>query len=110
MTTDWRARLREKIVANPLASSGPPIEVSGLADRLDDAASRSAGAMELKYNSLAFLGLSPRHLQLLNFATAPSAGGQVELSLRFRYFRSGSIGDGSRPLDETSEADFNDLP
>ena len=110
MTTDWRARLRAKIVANPLASSGPPIEVSGVAEPLDDAAIRRAGAMELKYNSLHFLGLSPRHLQLLNFATAPSGGGQVELSLRFRYFRSGSIGDGSKVVDEASEADFNDLP
>jgi len=110
MMTDWRARLQEKLVANPLASSGPPIEVSGVSEPLDDAAIGRAGAMELKYNSLTFLGLSPRHLQLLNFATASSAGGQVELSLRFRYFRSGSIGDGSRPIDEASEADFNDLP
>jgi hypothetical protein len=110
MTTDWRAGLREKIAANPLASSGPPLEVTGIVEPLDDAASRRAGAMELKYNSSAFLGLSPRHLQLLNFETAPRAGGQVELSLRFRYFRSGSIGDGSKLIDETSEADFNDLP
>jgi hypothetical protein len=110
MTTDWRARLREKIAVNPMASSGPPLEVTGLVELLDDAATRRAGAMELKYNSLRFLGLSPRHLQLLNFATAPSAGGQVELSLRFRYFRSGSIGEGSKLIDETSEADFNDLP
>lgn len=110
MTTDWRARLREKIAANPMASSGPPLEVTGLVELLDDAVTRRAGAMELKYNSLRFLGLSPRHLQLLNFATAPSAGGQVELSLRFRYYRSGSIGEGSKLIDETSEADFNDLP
>lgn len=110
MTTDWRARLREKIAANPLASSGPPLEVTGVVEPLDDAATRRAGAMELKYNSMEFLGLSPRHLQLLNLGTAPTAGGQVELSLRFRYFRSGSIGDGSRLIDETSEADFNDLP
>jgi hypothetical protein len=110
MTTDWRACLREKIEANPLASSGPPIEVSGVAELLDDAAIRRAGAMELKYNSMHFLGLSPRHLQLLNFAIVPAADGQVELSLRFRYFRSGSIGDGSKLVDETSEADFNDLP
>ena len=66
--------------------------------------------MELKYNSMEFLGFSPCHLQLLNFGTAPATGGQVELSLRFRYFRSGSVGGGSRPVDETSEADFNDLP
>ena len=110
MTTDWRARLRQKIVANPLASSGPPIEVSGVTEPLDDAAIRRAGAMELKFNSSHFLGLSPRHLQLLNFATAPSGDGQVELSLRFRYFRSGSIGDGSNVADEASEANFNDLP
>jgi len=38
------------------------------------------------------------------------AHGQVELSLRFRYFRSGSIGAGSKLIDETSEADFNALP
>jgi hypothetical protein len=102
--------LRQKIAANPLASSGPPLEVSGLVESVDDAAIRRAGAMELKYNSSEFLGLSPRHLQLLNFATAPSGSGLVALSLRFRYFRSGSIGEASRPLDETSEADFNDLP
>src|SRR4051812_26033308 len=110
MTTDWRTRLREKIAANPLASSGPPLEVTGVVEPLDDSAIRRAGAMELKYNSAKFLGLSPRHLQLLNFEAAPSGGGRVELSLRFRYFRSGSIGEGSRPVDETSEVDFNDLP
>src|SRR4051794_2861733 len=90
MTTDWRACLREKIAANPLASTGPPIEVRGIVEPFDDGAIRRAGAMELKYNSSEFLGLAPRHLQLLNFGTAPTAGGQVELSLRFRYFRSGS--------------------
>jgi len=110
MTTDWRERLRQKIAANPLASSGPPIEVSGAVLPPDDAAMLLARAMELKYNSVEFLGLSPRHLQLLNFGTAPVLGGQVELSLRFRYFRSGSIGAGLALIDETSEADFNDLP
>lgn len=110
MTTDWRMCLREKIAAYPLASSGPPMEVTGVVESLDEAAVRRAGTMELKYNSSDFLGLSPRHLQLLSFAAAPSAGGQVELSLRFRYFRSGSIGDGAKVLDATSEADFNDLP
>ena len=110
MTTDWREQLRDKIAANPLASSGPPLEVTGLVKPLDEAATRRAGAMELKYNSMEFLGLSPRHLQLLNFATAPSSDGHVELSLRFRYFRSGSVGAGSKLIDETSEADFNDLP
>jgi len=110
MTTYWRERLRQKIAADPSASSGPPIEVSEIVERLDDAATLRAGAMELKYNSVEFLGLAPRHLQLLSFGTAPVPGGQVELSLRFRYFRSGSIGAGSRPIDETSEADFSDLP
>jgi hypothetical protein len=110
MTSDWRERLRERIAAAPLASSGPPIEVSGSVGPLDDAAILRAGAMELKYNSADFLGLAPRHLRLLCFATAPAPGGRVELSLRFRYYRSGSIGEGSRPADELSEADFNDLP
>jgi hypothetical protein len=110
MTTDWRERLREKIAANPSASSGPPIEVSEVVGPLDDAATLRSGAMELKYNSVEFLGLSPRHLQLLSFGTAPIPGGQVELSLRFRYFRSGSVGAGSKLIDETSEADFNALP
>jgi hypothetical protein len=110
MTTDWRERLRAKIAANPLASSGPPIEVSGAALPLDDADMLRAAAMELKYNSEEFLGLSPRHLQLLSFGSVPTLGGEVELSLRFRYFRSGSIGAGAAPIDESSEADFNDLP
>lgn len=110
MIMDWRQRLREKLTANPLASSGPPIEVSGAALPLDDAAALCAGAMELKYNAAEFLGLAPRHLQLLSFGTTPAPGGQVELSLRFRYFRSGSIGDGSKLIDETTEADFNELP
>jgi hypothetical protein len=102
--------MRQKIAANPSASSGPPIEVSEIVERLDDAATLRAGAMELKYNSVEFLGLAPRHLQLLSFGTVPVPGGQVELSLRFRYFRSGSIGAGSKPIDEASEADFGDLP
>ena len=110
MNTDWRECLRQKIVANPQASSGPPIEVSGLVEPLDEAATLRVRAMELKYNSVKFLGVSPRHLQLLNFGTASTADGNVELSVRFRYFRSGSIGDGSKLVDEASEADFNDLP
>lgn len=110
MTTDWREVLRATIAANPLASSGPPIEVTGVCEPLDDEALRRARAMELKYNSGKFLGLSPRHLQLLNFAIATSAGEHVELSLRFRYFRSGSIGEGLSPIDDASEANFNDLP
>jgi hypothetical protein len=110
MTTDWRERLQDKIRANPLASSGPPIDVVGAVEALDDAAVLRAGAMELKYNSVEFLGLSPRHLQFLKFGTDDIPGGQVELSLRFRYFRSGSSGAGSKLIDETSEADFNDLP
>jgi hypothetical protein len=110
MTTGWRVRLRDKITSDPQASSGPPFVVSGVVEPLDDAATRQAGAMELKYNATEFLGLSPRHLQLLSFATAPSAGGQVELSLRFRYFRTGSPGVGPNLVDTTSEADFNDLP
>ncbi len=110
MTSQWRERLREKIAANPLASSGPPIEVSGVVEPLDDAAALRAGEMELKFNSVEFLGLAPRHLLLLNFATGPADGGHVALSLRFRYYRSGSIGEGSKLADESSEADFNELP
>src|SRR4029078_10070796 len=105
----WRDRLRQKIAADPSASSGPPIEVSEIVQGLDDAAPLRAGAMELEYNSVEFLGLAPRHLQLLSFGAAPIPGGQVELSLRFRYFRSGSSGAGSKPIDETSEAYFSDL-
>jgi len=59
MTTDWRERLREKIAANPSASSGPPIEVSEVVAPLDDSATLRAGAMELIYNSVGFLGLLP---------------------------------------------------
>ena len=110
MATDWREQLQDKITANPLASSGPPIDVVGAVEALDDAAVLRAGTMELKYNSVEFLGLSPRHLQLLKFGTDDIAGGQVKLSFRFRYFRSGSSGAGSKLIDETSEADFNDLP
>jgi hypothetical protein len=110
MTTDWREQLRQKIAANPSASSGPPIEVSGFVEPLDNTATLRCAAMELKYNSMEFLGLAPRHLQLLSFGTAPIPGGQVELSLRFRYFRSGSIGAGWKLIDETSEADFGALP
>jgi hypothetical protein len=110
MTTHWRERLRAKIAANPLASSGPPIEVTGVVEPLHDAAALRAGAMELKYNVAEFLGLAPRHLQLLSFETVPIPGGHVELSLRFRYFRAGSMGVGSKRDDEASEADFNDLP
>jgi hypothetical protein len=66
--------------------------------------------MELKYNRAEFLGLAPRLLQLLNFETALIPGGHVQLSLTFRYFRAGSMGSGSKREDETSEADFNELP
>ena len=105
MTTDWREQLRDKIAANPLASSGPLLEVSGVVEVLDDAATRRAGAMQLKYNSEDFLGLAPRHLQLLSFDPERSTCGGVKVSLRFRYFRCGSIGAGSqvatRPTDMT---------
>ncbi|WP_406694735.1 hypothetical protein V5E97_27155 [Singulisphaera sp. Ch08] len=110
MSNDWRERLREKLEADPLASSGPPFEVTGVVDPLDDETALRAAGMELKYNATNFLGFAPRHLRLLNFGTTPVQGGQVEMSLRFRYYRSGSIGDGLTLADETSEADFNDLP
>ncbi|WP_020465967.1 hypothetical protein [Singulisphaera acidiphila] len=110
MANDWRECLRKKLEADPLASSGPPIEVTGVVGPLDGEAALRAAGMELKYNSTNFLGLAPRHLRLLNFGTAPVVGGQVKMSLRFRYYRSGSIGDGVKLADETSEADFNELP
>ena len=111
MTTDWRERLQDKIRANPLASSGPPIDVVGAVEALDDAAVLRAGAMgaQIQFGGVS-RSLAAPSSRSSELGTDDIPGGQVELSLKFRYFRSGSSGAGSKQIDETSEADFNDLP
>jgi hypothetical protein len=49
--TEWLRPSREEIAAKPLAAPGPPIEISGFRETVDDVPDRRPGPMGLKSKS-----------------------------------------------------------